>query len=180
VSAESLDIVVKSPMLVVTEAVAPRSNLLRALSSAPAETSDEGSEDAGPVCPPDLSGYDSLPLDAEAPCASRPSARKMLANCAISDTAFVSRVCNATAAADGSGPGTNIPPMAAGPVAGLSAVLPAASPAAEMPGLALDIITLLTETRVVRIDRVDVPARSTVAGPRPNRALPLAHHLHPL
>jgi hypothetical protein len=39
-------------------------------------------------------------------------------------------------------PGDNMPPMAAGPADGSRAVLPAASPAAEMPGLGLDMMTM--------------------------------------
>ena len=66
-------------------------------------------------------------------------------------------------------PGTTIPPIAAGPVDGLSAVLPAASPAAEMPGFGLDT--------------TGPPCFRTTRGwrswePPPAVALPRAHHLH--
>ena len=66
-------------------------------------------------------------------------------------------------------PGTTIPPIAAGPVDGFSAVLPAASPAAEMPGFGLDTAG---------------PTRFRTTGgwpscePPPAVALPRAHHLH--
>ena len=66
-------------------------------------------------------------------------------------------------------PGTTIPPIAAGPVDGLSAVLPAASPAAEIPGFGLDT--------------AGPPRFQTTRGwpscePPPIVALPRAHHLH--
>jgi hypothetical protein len=98
-----------------------------------------------------------------------------LAIVVMSETTVVSRSSEADGVRWGTGgegsdsPGTTMPPMAAGPVDGLSAVLPAASPAAEMPGFGLDT--------------VGPPGLRTTPGwppcqPPPGVALPWAHHLH--
>jgi hypothetical protein len=106
---------------------------------------------------------------------SKESAPSALASVAMSETTNVSRSSEADRTRWGTGgvgsvsPGTTMPPIAAGPVDGLSAVLPAASPAAEMPGFGLDT--------------AGPPHFGTTPGwppcePPPVVALPRAHHLH--
>jgi hypothetical protein len=106
---------------------------------------------------------------------SRESASSALASVVMSETTVVSRSSDADGTRRGTGgagsdsPGTTIPPIAAGPVDGLSAVLPAASPAAEMPGFGLD---------TVGPSRFRTTRGWSPYEPPPGVALPRAHHLH--
>jgi hypothetical protein len=106
---------------------------------------------------------------------SRDSALIALASVVMSETTVVSQFSEADRTRWGTGgtgsdsPGTTIPPIAAGPVDGLSAVLPAASPAAEMPGFGLDTAA----PPHFQVTRGWPPCE-----PPPVVALPRAHHLH--
>jgi hypothetical protein len=106
---------------------------------------------------------------------SRDSALIALASVVMSETTVVSQSSEADRTRWGTGgtgsdsPGTTIPPIAAGPVDGLSAVLPAASPAAEMPGFGLDTAA----PPHFQVTRGWPPCE-----PPPVVALPRAHHLH--
>ena len=105
----------------------------------------------------------------------RESALIAVASFAISETTVVSRSSSAEGTRWGTGgsgsasPGTTIPPIAAGPVDGLSAVLPAASPAAEMPGFGLD---------TAAPPRCRATYGKHSCEPPPTVAFPRAHHLH--
>jgi hypothetical protein len=88
-------------------------------------------------------------------CISTERASIAFASFVMSETALESRACSLTCSegsTSGSSPGTNMPPMAAGPADGLRADLPAASPAAETPGFALAMkrVRLLTDSRAQR------------------------------
>lgn len=106
---------------------------------------------------------------------SRESAPSALAIVVMSETTVVSRSSEADGTLRGTGrtgsdsPGTTMPPIAAGPVDGLRAVLPAASPAAEMPGFGLDTVVPL---------RFRTTPGWPPCEPPPGVALPRAHHLH--
>ena len=87
----------------------------------------------------------------------------------MSETALESRSCNfmlSVGSISGSSPGTNMPPMAAGPAEGLSAVLPAASPTAEIPGFGLAMRAFMVPGSGTQ----DAASRPIVASPRSHPA----------
>ena len=158
---------------VVTAPVAPNPCVACAACSRPRTGS--GAPAAAAYCPPPECPRAAREREPPSGWRARESAPIALASFVMSETTVVSRSSEADRTRRGTGgagsdsPGTTIPPIAAGPVDGLSAVLPAASPAAEMPGFGLDT--------------AGPPRFRTTGGwpscePPPAVALPRAHHLH--